>query len=285
MHTEMQDSNALRELRAYAKILLAEEAGVPTAPRPAATPVPVRRVLLRPRSIIAAAILFVLGNAGLAAASDSAVPGDLLYPLDRAYEAVGSVLGFQHNPQAERLEEARVLLDRGEVNEAIETATGTLGNEMADDTRDLTGYNAELGSIGDAGTHRADVRAAVSALIEAIRTSDQDTIKQAARTVAETARGALFTDNQGPGKDKTAGEASPGASNPSDEHRTVPDLPDAAIEHRNSSTTTTVASEPSVGSTVPEETTNHGSADNPGNGNGNGNGPPDNPGNGNPHQG
>jgi len=283
MYTEMQDLDALRALRAYAKILLAEEEGVPTAPRPAATPVPVRRVLLRARPIIAAALLFVMGNAGLAAASDGAVPGDLLYPLDRAYEAVGTVLGFQHDTQAERLEEAIVLLDRGEVTEAIETATATLDDEMAVDTQDLTGPDAQLGATGDAGTQSEDVRAAVSALIEAIRTSDQDTIKQAARTVAETARGAPFADNQGPGQAETTEEVSPAASNPSDDNRTVPDLPDAAIEHRNSTPTTTVAPEPSADSTVPEETTNPGPGDHPGNGNGNG--PPDNPGNGNPHNG
>jgi hypothetical protein len=289
----MKDSDALRDLRAYARFLLAEEVGVPPAPRPAATPVPVRRALLRPRTIAAAAAILVLGNAGLAAAADGAVPGDLLYPVDRAYESIGAALGFHVGGSAERLDEAQVLLERGNVSAAIETAAATLGDGLAAEALELT-TSADDPTTASAPDGGEDLQAAVGALIEAIRSDDKDDIKQAARTVAETARGEPFDADQGPGKD--SGDGSPPTASEGDEHRTVPDLPDAAVEHRSNPAGTVPAPDETTTTTTTtigdQRTGNPGNGngppDNPGNGNGppdnpgNGNGPPDNPGNGQP---
>lgn len=52
---------------------------------------------------------------GLALAAESAVPGDLLYPVDRAVEA----LGLDRNLLEERLEEAIILADRGDRDRVV----------------------------------------------------------------------------------------------------------------------------------------------------------------------
>jgi hypothetical protein len=55
---------------------------------------------------------------GLAVAAESAVPGDFLYPVDRAVEA----LGLDRNLLEERLEEAIVLADRGDRERVFQMA-------------------------------------------------------------------------------------------------------------------------------------------------------------------
>lgn len=59
---------------------------------------------------------------GVGVAADRAVPGDFLYPLDRAMEA----LGFSSDLVEERLLEAITLADRGQMALAIETANEAL---------------------------------------------------------------------------------------------------------------------------------------------------------------
>ncbi len=59
---------------------------------------------------------------GIGVAADRAVPGDLLYPLDRALERVG----ITSNLVEERLQEALILLERGELTLAIATANEAL---------------------------------------------------------------------------------------------------------------------------------------------------------------
>ena len=59
---------------------------------------------------------------GVGVAADRAVPGDFLYPLDRAMEA----LGFSTDLVEERLLEAITLADRGHMALAIETANEAL---------------------------------------------------------------------------------------------------------------------------------------------------------------
>lgn len=62
-----------------------------------------------------AAAVMLSGMTGVAVAADGARPGDALYGLDRALEAVGIGAGGA----AERLAEARALLEAGEVSNAI----------------------------------------------------------------------------------------------------------------------------------------------------------------------
>jgi hypothetical protein len=59
---------------------------------------------------------------GVGIAADRAVPGDFLYPLDRALERVG----LTSNLVEERLQEALILLERGELTLAIATANEAL---------------------------------------------------------------------------------------------------------------------------------------------------------------
>jgi len=70
----------------------------------------------RPAVLAAAAVL--LGNAGLAAAAEPAVPGDLLYGVDRAYERLADAVGLGADHAAERLAEATELVARGLPEEA-----------------------------------------------------------------------------------------------------------------------------------------------------------------------
>jgi hypothetical protein len=65
-----------------------------------------------------ATLLLVSGLSAVAIASDEAVPGDQLYWLDRALEAVG----IGDGGAVERISEARALFERGQVAEAIEHA-------------------------------------------------------------------------------------------------------------------------------------------------------------------
>ena len=76
----------------------------------------------------------VFGNIGIAAASNSAVPGDLLYPVDRAFENVADLIGVDVGGATERLEEAAVLIARGQFDTAIEpiaAAAAELDDENA----------------------------------------------------------------------------------------------------------------------------------------------------------
>jgi len=72
------------------------------------------RLVAKPATAIAAFVL-LLGMSGVAAASNSSVPGDPLYGIDLAIER----LGIGSGGTAERIEEAGVLLDRGMPSEAL----------------------------------------------------------------------------------------------------------------------------------------------------------------------
>ena len=63
----------------------------------------------------AAGLLLLFGVSGVAVASDEAAPGDALYGLDRALEAVG----VNDGAASERIREARALFDRGQEADAV----------------------------------------------------------------------------------------------------------------------------------------------------------------------
>jgi hypothetical protein len=112
---------ALRELRRYARTLINEAAAAPVGVVPMAPPAR-RPAWSQPFAATVAAAALVFVTAGVAAA-DSSVPGDLLYPVDRAAEQVGSWFGIGGDAPGERVAEAGVLLARGEVVAALETAS------------------------------------------------------------------------------------------------------------------------------------------------------------------
>jgi hypothetical protein len=93
----------------------------------------------RPRGLVLAFAtlgLLAISNAGLAAVSDAAAPGDLLYPLDRGYERAtdlfgGWLFGVGDRTQ-ERLAESETLNLRGDTEEAIALLRDELTLESSD---------------------------------------------------------------------------------------------------------------------------------------------------------
>ena len=68
-----------------------------------------------------AAMLFV-AEVGIAVISNAAVPGDQFYGLDLLVEDALTSVGVPIDVASERIDEAEVLLERDELNEAIRTA-------------------------------------------------------------------------------------------------------------------------------------------------------------------
>ena len=68
-----------------------------------------------------AAMLFV-AQVGVAVVANSAVPGDQFYGLDLLVEDALTTVGIPLDVASERINEAEVLLERDELNEAIRTA-------------------------------------------------------------------------------------------------------------------------------------------------------------------
>jgi hypothetical protein len=130
------------------------------------SPRPVRRL---PRVAAATVGFFAIANVAAAAVSDSAVPGDALYPLDRAYEAVGSLIGLDHS--AERLDEADVLIERSDLDGAMDLVVEAMPDS------DLEGVTTAL--RGSATNE--DVRTLVESargLGEAMRTGDDEAVAE-----------------------------------------------------------------------------------------------------------
>jgi hypothetical protein len=120
----------LDDLRAYGRTLIetadreqaaaAAHRAVQQHPLPGAFR---RRVL----AVAASVATFITGNVGLAMAADSAVPGDTLYGIDRAYEHVSDFFGFGGDRVDERLAEVEVLIERGNNVDALERVLVQLG--------------------------------------------------------------------------------------------------------------------------------------------------------------
>jgi hypothetical protein len=116
-----------------------------------------RGLSLTPRLAPAAvaAILLLTAMTGVAVASDSSVPGDALYGIDRALERIGVGDGGA----AERIEEASILTDNGDNAEALELLAETFDLESSEASdallrasqriRDNAAANAELADMLD----------------------------------------------------------------------------------------------------------------------------------------
>jgi hypothetical protein len=96
------------------------------------------RVSSRPRlrslaAAIAGTAFAVVSVTGLGAVADSAVPGDSLYPVDRAYEAVGRVIGRNADRTQETLQEAITLAQRGDRERAVVHVATELGSLVDSD--------------------------------------------------------------------------------------------------------------------------------------------------------
>jgi hypothetical protein len=130
----------------------------------------------------------------LAEVSDSAVPGEILYPLDRAYEWITGRFGPQdHGP--ERVSEALELVEAGDTDRALGLVNEILANGSGDAT--LEESVDQLRGSGNSQGVRDQVRELVGAAAkvhEAALDGNQsalsaaiEDVKAAAADVAETA--------------------------------------------------------------------------------------------------
>lgn len=119
---------------------------------------PVRRRL--PVVVVASAGLFLIGNMAMAAISDPAVPGDTLYPVDKAYEWLADKMGPGGDRTDERLDESVVLGSRNESPAALDLVA-----QAMDDAVVL----AAVEDIREAGLSEDDLRVRVLALVESAR--------------------------------------------------------------------------------------------------------------------
>jgi len=193
---------SIRDLRSYADHLVARadpnEGGRIAARATSASPAHapwLRRVTV----VLGSVVIFAGANVGLAFAANSAVPGDSLYGIDRAYEKIEAAIGLHPNLAAERFREAAVLSQRGDLDGAFEVASEGIqqlspqshaldvlsqiaegvraSEDLPADVRDqLNGQASELFGIGEAVSD-----AATSDLTDFESRSEQvlDTIKRA----------------------------------------------------------------------------------------------------------
>jgi hypothetical protein len=140
---------------------------------------------------VASTALFALANVALARASDPALPGQFLYPLDRTYEWLSDRFASNdHIP--ERVAEALELAEGGHTDRALLVVTEILDNDES--------LRAAVGGLSGSGNSLAvrdevkDLVGAASSVHEAAQSGDPealaeaiDNVKDAARDVAETA--------------------------------------------------------------------------------------------------
>jgi hypothetical protein len=87
--------------------------------------------------VIAGSAFAIVSVTGLGAVADSAVPGDSLYPVDRAYEAVGRAIGRNADRTQETLQEAITLAQRGDRDRAVVHVATELGRIIGDGEADF----------------------------------------------------------------------------------------------------------------------------------------------------
>lgn len=104
-----------------------------------------------PRLVTSAlAVVVLISMAGVAAASDKSAPGDFLYGIDQALEAVG----INDGGIDERLSEATVLADNGHPVEALDHAADALDSTSPEAAEAL---HAAAESVGQGQTANVEV--------------------------------------------------------------------------------------------------------------------------------
>ena len=202
------------DLRRYAADLEAQvsaDRARAAASRALLNPTPVRRPRRALVAIVATALMGV-SNVALATAADPAVPGDTLYGVDRAYEAIGSAVGFDDTHAAERAAEVAVLQERGESAMVLEHVQNTLTDLLASDdpVAAVEEFTAELGN---------DSETLVAAIMEVAKGTDT-TGEEVSAIAREFARNVLddldLPDHVQPGGPENPGPPtdSPGNPNP-----------------------------------------------------------------------
>ena len=146
---------------------------------------PWARLRRRTATVMATALVSVIGLSGAAFASDGAVPGDLLYPFDRAFEAVGIGAGGDE----ERLEEALALVDRGDVDRGLEHAASLVDDPEAQAAIEAAAARvAEAPADGDDDTEATERPEGVDDLLTYLTDADGEvdgpTVAELARRIA-----------------------------------------------------------------------------------------------------
>ncbi len=174
-------------------------------------------------AIAAASATFITGNLGVAMAADSAVPGDLLYGIDRAYEKLSELIGLSDDHTDERLAEAAQLADSGRSVDALDAVVEQIQSLQRDPGPD----SAELGTAADAVAEARDralvvpenITAAISTehakeivgiahdIADAIQAGDRDEV----RRLIALLRDAASEKNNGNafGRDENKGQGQP----------------------------------------------------------------------------
>jgi hypothetical protein len=153
-----------------------------------------------------AAILASVGVAGTAAAADGAAPGDLLYGIDRALEKVGIGNGGSH----ERLQEAEVLVDRGEVDAALHHAADAFRGQGDSATSALEDAAAALEANGSENS--AEVHARVAEMLQWMSAADPkeenfgQQVSSRARQIGDKTDDPAANDTSAPGNSGNAGK-------------------------------------------------------------------------------
>ncbi|HEX2152770.1 MAG TPA: hypothetical protein VHL52_02210 [Acidimicrobiia bacterium] len=97
---------------------------------------------LLPRVAFASLAGLLVLNLAAAGVADAAVPGDALYAIDRAYEAVTDAIGLGEDHTTERVAEAWTLMERDDLTGAIDL----MATEVPDDSvRQVAG---EMKAVG-----------------------------------------------------------------------------------------------------------------------------------------
>ena len=175
----------ISDLKRYAAALEAQVSGERSrhAARAALHTPSGRRAPRRAVVAIAATVLMGVSNVALATVADPAVPGDTLYGVDRAYERVGALVGFDTTNAGERATEVMVLQERGKSAEALALVQETLTRLIESD----------------------DPESAVEEFTEGLGNSD--TVKAKVREILEVAKGVETTGFNVSEKAKTIGQS------------------------------------------------------------------------------
>ncbi len=173
-----------------------------TARALATQPVPHRwRSRLAP--VAAAVALSVVGNAALVMTADSAVPGDLLYSIDRAGEEIADWLGSEADHRTERLVEAYELAALGDQEGALALAREALSGVFEE-----TNLPVVVSNEKDTGL----LLELAKDVVTAAHTGDSDAVQEAAHRLRDQAQ--VIADQSKPdnpgNQDNTPADTRPG---------------------------------------------------------------------------
>lgn len=153
---DLDEATIARLVKAATGTIPAAKEQAPRAPKATSRPrlAGVRR---RAAAIAMSAGIFVAGTSGLAAAADGAKPGDVLYGIDRALEAVG----IGNGAEQERLTEAQALVNAGKIQQGLHHTAevidkATVGDAGASEAlRDAADRVETAGSEASAATRES----------------------------------------------------------------------------------------------------------------------------------